>query len=375
MAKRPIVATYYFPNWHSDPRIEALHGKGWSEWRLTQHATPRFPGHLQPKVPVWGYQDESKPEVMEQKISAAKAYGIDAFIFDWYCFNDGPYRERCLNEGFLNAPNCGKIKFALMWCNHNPIYAHPGSYWKPAEMNWKGEDITPETFRRETSLYIEKYMSRPNYLRVDGGLYFSTWQPQKLIHYFGGEEVTAELIREFRDKVQKAGLGELNMNAHCDCWDSSPGSYENYEAMLKRAGFNTISTYNWSNSGDFFPSEEYSYWMHKALLAIKDQCERFTLPFSPIACPGWDVSPRTVQSDMFEQRGYPFGTVIVNNTPDLFQDALEYIKELHDTGVSKSEMIQIPCWNEWTEGSYLEPDTRYGYGFLQAVKNVFGVAK
>ena len=115
--------------------------------------------------------------------------------------------------------------------------------------------------------------------------------------------------------------------------------------------------------------------MHKALLAIKDQCERFTLPFSPIACPGWDVSPRTVQSDMFEQRGYPFGTVIVNNTPDLFQDALEYIKELHDTGVSKSEMIQIPCWNEWTEGSYLEPDTRYGYGFLQTVKNVFGVAK
>ena len=66
MAKRPIVATYYFPNWHSDPRIEALHGKGWSEWRVTQHATPRFPGHLQPKVPLWGYQDESKPEVMEQ---------------------------------------------------------------------------------------------------------------------------------------------------------------------------------------------------------------------------------------------------------------------------------------------------------------------
>ena len=137
MTKRPIVATYYFPNWHSDPRIEALHGKGWTEWRVAQYATPRFPGHIQPKVPLWGYQDESKPEVMEQKISAAKAYGIDAFIFDWYCFNDGPYRERCLNEGFLNAPNCGKIKFALMWCNHNPIYAHPGSYWKPAEMNWK----------------------------------------------------------------------------------------------------------------------------------------------------------------------------------------------------------------------------------------------
>ncbi len=375
MAKRPIVATYYFPNWHSDPRIEALHGKGWSEWRVTQHATPRFPGHLQPKVPLWGYQDESKPEVMEQKISAATHHGIDAFIFDWYCFNDGPYRERCLNEGFLKAANCEKIKFAFMWCNHNPIYAHPGNYWKPAEMNWNGENITPETFRRETSLYIEKYMSRPNYLRVDGGLYFSIWQPQKLIKSLGGEDAAAELIREFRDKLQKAGLGELNMNAHCDCWDSSPGSYENYEAMLKRADFNSVSIYNWSNSADFFPTEEYSYWMRKALPAIKSQCERFSVPFSPIACPGWDCSPRTVQSDMFEQRGYPFGTVIVNNTPDLFQDALEYVKELHDSGISKSEMIQIPCWNEWTEGSYLEPDTRYGYGFLQAVKNVFGVAE
>ena len=44
MKKRPIVAAYYFPNWHSDPRIEALHGKGWTEWRVAEYATPRFPG-------------------------------------------------------------------------------------------------------------------------------------------------------------------------------------------------------------------------------------------------------------------------------------------------------------------------------------------
>ena len=378
MAKRPIVATYYFPNWHSDPRIEALHGKGWSEWRLTQHATPRFPGHLQPKVPVWGYQDESRPEVMEQKISAATHHGIDAFIFDWYCFNDGPYRDRCLNEGFLNAANCEKIKFALMWCNHNPIYAHPGNYWKPSEINWIGENISPETFRRETSIYIEKYMSRPNYLRVDGGLYFSIWRPQTLIKSLGGEEAAAEMIREFRDKLQKAGLGELNMNAHNDCWDPAPGNFENYSAMLKRVGFNSIANYTMGrggNSNGEFPAATYASWMKNGLPFEKMMCERFSLPYSPAVCPGWDCSPRTVQSDMFERRAYPFEAVIIENTPDLFQDALEYIKELHDTGVSKSEMIQIPCWNEWTEGSYLEPDTRYGYGFLQAVKNVFGVAK
>ena len=72
MKPRPLIAAFYFPNWHCDPRIEALHGKGWTEWRVVQYATPRFPGHCQPKVPLWGYQDESDPEVMAQKITAAR---------------------------------------------------------------------------------------------------------------------------------------------------------------------------------------------------------------------------------------------------------------------------------------------------------------
>ncbi len=381
MKKRPVVATYYFPNWHADPRIEALHGKGWTEWRVAQYATPRFPGHVQPKVPQWGYQDESKPEVMAQKIIAATEYGIDAFIFDWYCFNDGPYRQRCIDEGFLKAPNCEDIKFALMWCNHNPIYAHPGSYWKPAEMNWRGDDLTPETFREQTSLYIEKYMSRPNYLRVDGGLYFSIWQPEVMCKNFGGEEITIQLFREFHDKVEKAGLGKLNLNAHFMCYDYA--KYDEHVSMLKRLGYDTVSSDNWYGMGmsrtedgqvkEEFPSLDYTTWMFRALEDQKKKCELIKLPYSPIAVPGWDCSPRTVQSDMFEKRPYPFGTVIVGNTPDQFQYALRQIGKLYESDLCKSEMIQIPCWNEWTEGAYLEPDTQYGYGFLEAVKNVFGI--
>ncbi len=373
MNKRPIVASYYFPNWHSDPRIEELHGKGWTEWRVAQYATPRFEGHQQPKVPLWGYQDESKPEVMAQKIAAAKEYGVDAFIFDWYCFNDGPYRERCLNEGFLKAPNCQDIKFAMMWCNHNPIYAHPGSYWKPAEVNWNG-DLEPGTFREWTDIYIEKYLSQPNYLRVDGGLYFSIYRPQALSDNFGGDDVLTQLIREFRAKVEKAGLGELNFNARCDWWNRDPGEMEGYNDRMKKCGFNTISNYNWGDHGDDFPSLDYGTWMRRALPKQKENCERFDLPYSPIVCMGWDSSPRTVQSDMYEKRGYPFSAIITDNTPEYFQQALAYVKKLCDNGTCKSEMIQIPCWNEWTEGAYLEPDTQYGYGYLQAVKNVFGTA-
>jgi hypothetical protein len=51
---------------------------------VLQDALPRFPKHDQPKVPLWGYQDESDPAVMQNKIDAAADHALDAFIFDWY---------------------------------------------------------------------------------------------------------------------------------------------------------------------------------------------------------------------------------------------------------------------------------------------------
>ena len=97
------VAAYYFPSYHADPRNEARYGAGWSEWALVRAAKPRFPGHQQPKIPAWGYEDESDPSVMAKKIAAAADHGITAWIFDWYWYDNAPYLEKCLNAGFLKA--------------------------------------------------------------------------------------------------------------------------------------------------------------------------------------------------------------------------------------------------------------------------------
>ena len=75
----PIYA-YYFPNWHVTPQNEIWHGKGWTEWQCVKYATPRFPGHVQPKVPLWGYEDESDPNVAAKKIACALKFGISGFI-------------------------------------------------------------------------------------------------------------------------------------------------------------------------------------------------------------------------------------------------------------------------------------------------------
>ena len=93
------VAVYYFPNYHADRRNEEWHGKGWTEWELVKAAKPRFDGHQQPKVPLWGYEDESKPEAMQRKIDAAADHGVSAFIFDW-SVQGRPVSSKCFGEGF-----------------------------------------------------------------------------------------------------------------------------------------------------------------------------------------------------------------------------------------------------------------------------------
>src|SRR6266699_5158762 len=82
------VAAYYFGNYHPDERNVKAHGPAWTEWNLVKAATPRFQAHRQPRIPLWGYEDESDPKVFEKKIAVASRSKIDAFIFDWYWYKD-----------------------------------------------------------------------------------------------------------------------------------------------------------------------------------------------------------------------------------------------------------------------------------------------
>ena len=372
MKKRPIICAYYFPNWHVDPRNEALHGKDWTEWRVVQCATPRFPGHEQPKIPLWGYRDEDDPAVMAQKIKAASEHGIDAFVFDWYFFQDGPYRERCLENGFLRAPNTGDLKFAIMWANHDPVYSHPRAYRKPQDhVPWSGK-ITPETFVKCADYCIEKFFGRANYLRVDGALYFDIYRPESFAEDVGGADAAAALIRDFRGRAEKAGLGELRISANTgglSWWD---GGFEKVNELCKKIGFDTISSYGGCPSPKKFPSVDYLEWCEELKERLRLMNSGFKLPYNPSVASGWDSSPRTVQSDMYENIGYPFSAVAVGSTPENFEKTLRYFYEFMVSAEASGNMLHISCWNEWTEGSCIEPDMKYKYGYLEAVKRVCG---
>jgi hypothetical protein len=208
------VASYYFGNYHpNDPRNEKTKGKGWSEWELVKAARPRFPGHDQPHVPLWGYTDESDPKIMAQKIAAAADHGIDAFIFDWYYYDDGPFLAGTIDQGFLKATNNNRIKFALMWANHDwQGNLFPYKKGTPRVILYHGR-VTPEHFGKICDHVIADYFSHPSYWKIDGKPYFSFYDLGKLVEDFGSVEATRAGLDDFRAKVKAAGFPGLYLNA------------------------------------------------------------------------------------------------------------------------------------------------------------------
>lgn len=374
------VACYYFPNYHVDSRNGKVHGKDWTEWGLVKNARPRFEGHVQPKVPLWGYGDEADSEVMAMKIDAAADHGIDAFIFDWYWYNDGPFLERCLNEGFLGAKNRDKLKFALMWANHDWHDIHPATpHYVQQQAKGGGQNflypgrVTEKTFEYLTDLVIHEYFSQSNYWKIDNRPYFSVYELSMLVKSFGGIDGARRRLDRFREKTINAGFDGLHLNAVVFDETILPGEVAlPVDQIAGRLGFDSCTSYVWIHhlEMDRFPEFNFLDAMRGYCARWDELVKKINVPYYPNITMGWDSSPRTVQTDAFENIGYPYMSMLADNTPENFKAALIAIKEkMVEKG---APIVNINCWNEWTEGSYLEPDTVHGMKYLEAIRDVFG---
>lgn len=370
------VASYYFPNYHlGDKRNVKKFGAGWSEWELVKDAKPRFPGHHQPNVPAWGYTDESNPADMAIKIGAAANYGIDAFIFDWYYYDDGLFLERGLEKGFFEAHNNNRLKFALMWANHDWIDIHPRTLKREPAVIYSGK-ITPQTFDTMTDYIISTYFKHSSYWKIEGKPYFSVYELSKLLENFGSVSATRQALDQFRGKVVKAGFPGLHLNAVV--WGQPILPLEKTPAdipkLIADLGFDSVTSYVWIHHVALpqFPQTPYIYVQAK-YFEYWDQADgAYKVPYYPNVTMGWDSSPRACQDDPFVDKGYPFMATIGQNTPDAFRNALEETRTKIMKRPAPNRILNINCWNEWTEGSYLEPDAVHGMTYLQAIKDVFG---
>lgn len=364
------VGAIYFPNFHVDPRNEELHGKGWTEWEILKRGEPKFQGHEQPKIPLWGYVDEANPRVFERKIAAARDAGINHFIFDWYWYDGRPFLQRALENGYLESRNKADVHFCLMWANHDWLRLMPARLRERDKRPLYMGTYSPSEFDAVTDYIISHYFKDPSYLLVNGAPYFSIYVLSQLIDRMGGLETAQAAIARFRQKTRNANFPDLHLNA----MGYGLQGIHDVPGVLTTLGIKSVTNYTWAHHYDFrsFPAVEYKDAMESAPKYWTKAKDLFGVPYEIDVSMGWDPSPRACQSDVFEHAGYPFIPILSNNTPALFHKSLAEAKAYLDQNQDEPVRITVNSWNEWTEGSHLEPDSRHGMAYLNAIRDVFG---
>ena len=380
------VIAYYLPQFHPIPENDAVWGKGFTEWTNVAQAKPLFRGHYQPRIPAdLGFYDLRLPEIREQQAILAKEAGIEGFCYWHYWLGNG---KQLLQRPFEEVLASGKpdYPFCLAWANHD---------WTTKTWN-RGKDIV----KKADSTYIAKqeypgdadYINHFNYLlpafkdhryiTIEDKPLFLIFDP----YHFDDVPHFMELWRKM---AKENGLAGIYFAAICNststikrCSDNSiqrvmpdlKSSANVYQEILA-LGFDGINSFGKSRAemlcaGKYrklirhaikktfpiLPTQKFDYpKVAKYFFAPEDQWHNIF----PTIMPQWDRSPRANAID----------GIYVNATPDNFEthikDALSIIKDKPND----SKVLFLRSWNEWGEGNYVEPDLKYGHGFLNAIKN------
>ncbi len=369
MKKHYDVAAYIWPAYTGDEkRSRMFWPEGYGEWQTVKNAKKNSSekplDYKWDRQPVWGYVNEADPYVMEMEIQAAYDHGVNVFIYDWYWYDDRPFLENCLNDGYLKARNNDLVKFYIMWANHhaNHMWNVDLSSEMGSEMIWSGA-ADFEKFKRLVDRWIG-YFKHPSYYKIDGKPVFMIYTVKHFVEGIGGWENARRALDYFREETVKAGFPGLHIQATAlmkslfvNDGKLVPAEVGNLYDLL---GFDSTTHYQMRD-------QYYMNWDYEEVIRV--QAEQYQwmddqkrLTYFPHVTLGWDTNPR--------YRHYR-DDVTTGATPDKIERAMRQAKEYIDTHDLPAPLVVVNSWNEWTETSYLQPDNLYGYGYLEAVKKVF----
>ena len=367
--KKYDVAAYIWPAYTGDElRSRIFWSDGIGEWQTVKLAGPKFEGHTWPRKPLWGYVNEADPDVMEMQIEEATKHGVNVFIYDWYWYDRRPFLENCLNDGFLKAKNNSKMKFYLMWANHDATHLWQRELSDTECFNvpvWSGAQDRAE-FERICERIMDKYFVLDNYYRIDGKPVFMIYEISTFIRGMGSLSGAKDALKWFRARAVEKGLrgvhlqftGRKAKTINLSGVDGN-ATVDTLE-LIKELGFDSFTHYQYAHLTDV--DRDYNEINEDIKKIWEDSSESYGIPyFAHVSC-GWDNNPRFKK---FIPR------VVKNNTPENFEKILLAAKDYTDRRQNQPPLVTINSWNEWTETSYLQPDDLYGYGYLDAIKKVF----
>lgn len=373
------VIAYYLPQFHPIPENDKYWGKGFTEWTNVAKAKPLFKGHYQPRIPAdLGFYDLRLPEVREQQAQMAREAGIEGFCYWHYWFGNG---KRLLQRPFNEVVQSGKpdFPFCLAWANHSwktSTWENGGKDRMIVEQRYLGEEDYTMHFQEVLPSFRDK-----RYITIEDKPLFAIFDPYNF-------RDVSNFIKTWQRLAKENGLKGIYFIAICN---STSTLQRNADGTLKRVTpnlqsservYNDLLNLGFDGINSFGKSRAEMLCMGKYARIAKKLLHQY-LPFLPTHCidyekitqhffapedswqnvypsifPQWDRTPRAGSSE----------GVYIKATPTSFkkhiQDALNVIKNKD----VQHQILFLRSWNEWGEGNYVEPDLKYGHGFLDAIQ-------
>jgi hypothetical protein len=329
------VGVYYFPGWRGTAD-KAPEERPWFKIKPFKE-----------REPLQGWYQEGDVDVMQQQLAYMAGAGISFVAFDWYFGTDNlPSLDHAINA-YLKAPNKSRVQFSLLWANHT------GS---PNSMN---------NFNAMLDLWLSRYMNQPEMLKIDGKPVVFVFSPAALAQDAAGFGTTPEaLLKHAQERARAKGLPGIYFVV-CLQSDDELGK----TVIKPDSGYSAISAYNlhWL-PGAKHPSHSFA----ELDAAFQSHWKRYRslLPM-PLIVPmmaGWDKRPWGGSEDD------PLHDNSVG-TPDEFEAHLKRGQdEIYRSPAGEPRLGVICCWNEFGEGSFIEPTRQMGTALIDRVRKVFAPA-
>ncbi len=361
---------YYLPQFHPIPENDKWWGMGFTEWSNVKKGKPLFKNHYQPILPgQLGYYDLLKqPKIQEEQAKLAKEHGIDGFIYYQYWFGDKMLLEKPAERMLLNKAI--DIPFCFCWANET---------WKGI---WHGLD-NPEVLIEQTYKGVEGYNAYFNYLlpffkdsryiKVDNkpmfhiyklddipdvDVFIETFNTLALKNGFNGIYLVATIasddIISHSSIYGKVGVDVfIKMRYGLEFWFSQRSLFGKIERKLKRTIRKLFKSPKNIDSRQKPLIFDYKKGVTK--INVKFPNEKYI----PCVFPNWDNTARSGNKAM----------IFKNATPQTWKIHLESTINEMNKNPNNPPFLVIKSWNEWAEGNYLEPDSKYGLKWLEAVKS------
>jgi len=282
--------------------------------------------------PLIGPYDSSDPEVIEYQIASAWAAGIDGFVSDWY----GPNDSQNINQAFTAS-----IETAERWRENYGLRFFMAVTYEEQILGFTSRDAQTLEATATTHLnyILEHFTSRDCYLsyeQVPVIFYWESWpdgrpgllQPDQLVRiranlpefyllYMGAEATFLTVTEGFFSWVSGANEDPADWGSEYVNWVYGEMDYRSNENNLKLvvggvwAGFDDSMVWGWGNTPRFIDRQDGTVYALTWDRALRDQAQRER------TSPSW---------------------------------------------------VQIITWNDWNEGSEIEPSLEHGTFYLTATQ-------